>query len=140
VNMNKKKVGVVLVNYKDYASTYLSACRDSLRLQDYGNDNFQIYIVDNASSSSSLKAIREIYPEALIIPRTDGNYCAANNAGFKRAISDGCEYVVTANMDTEMDEAWLSQLVIALASNPGAGIAQSKVLLYENREKEPRIN
>jgi len=138
--MNKKKVGIVLVNYKDYASIYLSACRDSLRFQDYGCDNFQVYIVDNASSPSSLKTIARIYPEAVIIPRIDGNYCAANNAGFEKAIFMGCEYLVTVNMDTEMDKSWLSQLVLALDLNPDAGIAQSKILLFEKNKEELRIN
>ncbi|HZJ41616.1 MAG TPA: glycosyltransferase family 2 protein [Patescibacteria group bacterium] len=138
--MNKKKVGVVLVNYKDYASTYLIACRDSLLLQNYGCDNFQVYIVDNASSPSSLKIIKEIYPEAVIIPRVDGNYCKANNVGFKKAISDGCGYLVTVNMDTEMDKGWLSQLVLALDSNEEAGVAQSKILLFEKNKDDLRIN
>ena len=82
-----KKVGIVLVNYKEYANKYLSACRDSLRIQTYSN--FIVYIVDNASSAESLSYLKNLYPEAVILPREDGNYCAANNLGMKQAINDG---------------------------------------------------
>ncbi|MFA5886669.1 MAG: glycosyltransferase family 2 protein [Patescibacteria group bacterium] len=137
------KVGIVLVNYKDYAVKFLSACRDSLRAQDYPATLTKIYIVDNASSASSLNYLRENYPEAILLPRFDGNYTAANNLGFKEAASDSCDYIVTVNMDTEMTPQWLSELVKALDLNPSAGIAQSKILLYPKTEiakSQPRLN
>ena len=136
-----KKVGIVLVNYKEYAGKYLSACRDSLRTQTYSD--FIVYIVDNASSTESLSYLKNLYPEAVILPREDGNYCAANNLGMNQAILDGCDYLVAANMDTEFEPDWLSKLVLALDNNPEAGIAQSLILLYPKDEAErqdPKIN
>jgi GT2 family glycosyltransferase len=135
------KVGIVLVNYKEYANKYLSACRDSLRAQTYSN--FVVYIVDNASSDKSLKYLQEAYPEAVILPRSDGNYCAANNLGMEQAIKDGCDYLIAANMDTEFESDWLKELVSALLNNPDAAIAQSLILLYPKDETErtdPKIN
>lgn len=136
-----KKVGIILVNYKEYANKYLSACRDSLRTQTY--TNFIVYIIDNASSAESLEYLKTLYPEAIILPRVDGNYCAANNLGMKQAITDGCDYLIAANMDTEFEPDWLKELVLALISNPEAGIAQSLILLYPKTEAErldPKIN
>jgi len=138
-----KKIGIVLVNYKDYAQRFLAACRDSLRAQDYPKEAVRVYIVDNASSPESAEYLKNNFPEAAILPRPDGNYAAANNLGFRSAIKDGCEYLVTVNMDTEMPLNWLSELAKALDNNPRAGIAQSKVLLYPKTEAEraePRIN
>lgn len=134
------KVGVVLVNYKEYAKRYLTACRDSLRAQSY--QNFNVYIVDNASSSESLAYLKNEYPEAIILPRSDGNYCVANNTGMNQAISDACDYLVAANMDTEFENNWLLELVLALEKNPQAGIAQSLILLHPETQKDlkPRIN
>lgn len=136
-----KKVGLVLVNYKEYANKYLSACRDSLRLQNYSN--FQVYIVDNASSNESLTYLKNNYPEAIILAREDGNYCAANNLGMTRAMKDGCQYLVAANMDTEFETSWLKELVLALDTNQDAGVAQSLILLESKNEAEkidPLIN
>ena len=138
-----KQIGIILVNYKDYAAKFLTACRDSLRAQDYPKELTKIYIVDNASTAESLAFLKTNYPEAKILPRLNGNYTAANNLGFKEAADDGCEYLVTANMDTEMAPAWLKELARALDENPAAGIAQSKILLYprtEAEKKQPRIN
>lgn len=136
-----KKVGIVLVNYKEYANKYLSACYSSLRKQTYLD--FKVYIVDNASSSESLNYLKNLYPEAVIWPREDGNYCAANNLGMEQAIKDGCDYLVAANMDTEFEPDWLSELVLALDNNPEAGVAQSLILLYSKNEVQrldPKIN
>jgi GT2 family glycosyltransferase len=138
-----KLVGIILVNYKDYAVQYLPACRDSLRIQSYPSENFKVYIIDNASSEESLNYLTENYPKAKILTRNDGNYCAANNLGFQEAIKDGCDYLVTANMDTEMKADWLTELVLALENNPEAGIAQSKILLFPKNAEEkmnPKIN
>ncbi|MFA5130934.1 MAG: glycosyltransferase family 2 protein [Patescibacteria group bacterium] len=137
------KVGIILINYKDYAESFLAPCRDSLRLQDYPAELIRVYIIDNASTPESFVYLQTLYPEAKILARSDGNYAAANNLGFKEAAHDGCEYIVTVNMDTEMAPTWLSELVRALESNPEAGIAQSKILLYPKTEAEkaqPRIN
>jgi len=138
-----KKIGIILINYKDYARRFLPECRDSLYLQDYPREFFQVYIVDNSSSDESRKFLGEIYPEAIVIPRGDGNYAAGNNAGLKKALADGCDAVVIANMDTKFVQSWLTELVRALETNPEAVAAQSKVLLYPGTEaewREPKIN
>jgi GT2 family glycosyltransferase len=138
-----KKVGIILINFKDYAERFLLPCRDSLRRQDYPAELINIYIVDNSSTPETIKYLHDNYPEAQILPRLDGNYSAANNLGFAEAKSNECSYFVTVNMDTEMNPTWLSELVSALENNPEAGIAQSKILLFpknEEEKKNPKIN
>ncbi len=138
-----KKIAVIIINYKDYARKFLKECRDSLRLQNYPKDLIQVYIVDNSSSKESIKYLSETYPEAKIIPRNDGNYSAANNAGFQQAILDGFEYFVVANMDVRFHKDCLSELLYAIDSDNSIGIAQSKILLYPKNNEEwshPRIN
>jgi len=124
------RVAIILVNYKDYVNRFLAECRDSLRAQNYDKNLYTVYIVDNASSQKSRQYIENNYPEAKIIPRDNGNYAAANNAGIKQGIQDGCKYFVIANMDTKFDVNWLSELVKAMESDKTIGIAQSKILLY----------
>ena len=138
-----KKTAVIIVNYKNYAERFLRECRDSLRAQSYPKDLYQVYIIDNASSDSSRNYLKESYPEAIVVPRKDGNYSAANNAGIKKALEDGCEYFVIANMDAKFDKNWLAELINAVRSDEKIGIAQSKILLYPKTEEEwkkPKIN
>lgn len=138
-----KKVGIILINYHDYAARFLGPCRDSLRQQSYPQELVEVYIIDNASTPETDSYLKANYPEAKILPRSDGNYSAANNLGIKTALQDNCQYVVSVNMDTEMEVDWLKELVLALDNNPEAGLAQSKVLLYPKNEldrEKPRIN
>ncbi|HKK53923.1 MAG TPA: glycosyltransferase family 2 protein [Patescibacteria group bacterium] len=133
-----KKVGIVLVNYKDYAKKYLEEAWQSLMLQDYPKDKYYIYIVDNASSQESFSYLSNNYSEAKILSREDGNYAAANNLGANTAISDGCDYIVICNMDTVFEKDWLKELVVSADNNKEAGIIQSKILLYDKENKDSK--
>jgi len=138
-----EKVGIVLVNYKDYAKNFLDECRDSIRTQTFPKEQTNIYIVDNASSEETKKYLHQTYPEAVIIPREDGNYAAANNSGIKKAREDGCEYFVIVNMDVKLDNHWLEELVKAIKLDKEIGFVQSMLLLYPKKEEEwnsPKIN
>lgn len=138
-----KKVAIILVNYKDYAKRFLDECRDSLRAQNYPPELMKVYIVDNASGEESKKYLEDNFKEAEIITREDGNYSAANNAGIKKSLADGCEYFAIVNMDVKFDSDWLMESVRAIEENTEAGIVQSKILLYPKNEAEwanPKIN
>lgn len=137
------RVGIILINYKDYAEKYLAECQESLEDQSYPRENYKVYIVDNCSSEESFEYLQKSYPKSTILPRLDGNYAAGNNKGIKKAIEDGCELFVIANMDTKFDKNWLEELVKTINSDEKVGIAQSKILLYPRNEEEkqkPKIN
>lgn len=137
-----KKIGIILVGYKDYANRFLIECRDSLRAQNYPKDSYQVYIVDNCSLNEA-EFIKKRYPEAKVFTREDGNYSAANNLGLKMTMKDGCDYFIIANMDTKFDPDWIIELARAMESDDKIGIAQSKILLYpktEAEQNEPKIN
>jgi len=137
-----KQVAVILVNYKDYAERFLADCKDGLRKQKFSG-KVKIYCIDNSSSSESLDYLKTNFPEAVIIPREDGNYCAALNAGIKAGMADGCEYFVSLNLDVSLDERWLQELVSTAENFPECGIVQSKILLFPRNEAEkldPKIN
>lgn len=129
-----------MVNYKDYALRFLDESRDSLRLQSYLQELLKVYVVDNATSDESMSSLAQQYPEAILIPRPDGNYSAANNAGIEAAKKDGCDYFIIANMDTKFDKDWVSELVKAIESDSKIGIAQSKILLYPKEGEAVKIN
>ncbi|MFA6393311.1 MAG: glycosyltransferase family 2 protein [Patescibacteria group bacterium] len=129
-----KKVGIIIVNYKNYANKFLAECRESLRAQSYPKELTRIYIIDNASTGETRRFLAENYPEAAVMPRDDGNYAAANNTGIKKALQDGRELIVIANMDVKFDRDWLRELVSAVSAQRSTGIAQSKILLYPEKD------
>lgn len=84
--------------------------------------NFEIICVDNASTDDSLEYLESWSNEftiKIIRNETNMSFSAANNLGVKSA--EG-EYLLFLNNDTEVTDAWLDELLLAMeqAENPGA--------------------
>jgi len=125
------KIGIILINYKDYAKRFLTDCRDGLRILDYPKDKYIVYIVDNATSPETQVYLKEMYPEAVIISnQKNSGWGGGNNLGIEQSFQDGCEDIILANMDVIIDKDWLKELVIAAYSDSKIGIVQSKLLLW----------
>lgn len=63
--MSKNLAVIISPNYKDYATTYLVECLDSLKLQSY--QDFTVYMVDNETTEESYRFLKNAAPEAQII-------------------------------------------------------------------------
>ncbi|MBI4135511.1 glycosyltransferase family 2 protein [Candidatus Uhrbacteria bacterium] len=137
------KIGIILINYKTYAKRFLEDCRDSMRKLDYPREKFVVYIVDNATTPETESYLKEVYPEAVILPNKENSgWGGGNNLGIERAWKDGCQDVVLSNMDVIVEKEWLKELVEAAYSggehgdsslrdeNKPIGIVQSKLLLH----------
>ena len=131
-----KKIGIIIINYKDYAEKFLEDCIESLRGQQAPGFLWQLYIIDNCSEKKYLEEIKKHVPQSVIIPRSDGNYSAANKKGIEKAKEDGCDYFVITNMDVIFEKDWLHELVKTIESDNKIGIAQSKVLLHKKTTKK----
>ena len=60
-------VSIIIVNWN--AKDYIKQCIDSLLLQSY--KNFEIIIVDNASTDNSVAIIKQNYPQITLIENKD---------------------------------------------------------------------
>ncbi|MBI2551933.1 glycosyltransferase family 2 protein [Candidatus Uhrbacteria bacterium] len=133
------KVGIVLINYKTYAKRFLEDCRDSMRKINYPRDKYVVYIVDNATSPETEAYLREMYPEAVILPNKENSgWGGGNNVGIAQAFKDGCEDIVLSNMDVIVQPQWLRELVAAAYSeehNP----PQPSLILREGDRSEPPL-
>lgn len=134
------KIGIILINYKDYCERFLADARDSLRKTNYPKDKMQVYIIDNASTSCSLNKIKNLYPEARVISTSGNGWGHANNIGMKSAFSDECDAVVLLNMDMLFDADWLINLIIAAQKDNESGIFQPLILLEPSKEDGFHIN
>jgi GT2 family glycosyltransferase len=119
-------VSVVIVNTNELH--YLERCLPSVHRSTY--PNFEVLIVDNQSQDGSVEYVREHFPDMRVIhsPANLG-YPGANNLGFEAARG---EYLTVLNPDTEVEPAWLDELVAALVAHPEAGLATSKILLMDD--------
>jgi GT2 family glycosyltransferase len=106
----------------------LPECLEALWAQTFRD--FETIVVDDASTDGTRELLLG-YPEARVVtlPGKRGHgFVAACNAGI--AASRG-EIVVLLNNDAVPDPGWLGELVGALERNPWAGMAASKLVLYD---------
>jgi GT2 family glycosyltransferase len=108
---------------------YLLPCLNALRAQTY--PHLEIILVDNGSTDESLPLTRRDFPEVKILETGKNLGYAAINYAFKYAQGD---IIAPLNNDTEADPGWAQALVDALQKYPDAGMAASKMLLFDRRD------
>ena len=109
---------------------YLPQCLDALRRQTYRP--LEVIVVDNASTDGSVAGVKARYPEVRLL-ELDRNL--GLTGGINRGIQiAGGEFVASLNNDTEVTPAWAERLVEALLAHPEAGMAASKMLLFDRRD------
>jgi len=109
----------------------LSECIDSLNNTEYSN--FEIIVVDNASSDDSVNWIKNNYPKINIV-QNDKNYGYAGgcNRGIKTSKGD---YIVFLNNDTIHEKDWLNHLVSFMENHSDCAAVQPKILNYYERDR-----
>ena len=141
------KVGIVILNYKNYEDTI--ECLRSLDKVTYLNK--EIFVVDNASQNDSLKYIQsDLLIRNINHAFIDGNefnhdqpvdckiylfqsldnrgYAAGNNYGIRLAMMRNAEYILILNNDTEVKIDFLEYLIEYADKHPEIGAVGPKVL------------
>ena len=109
-------LGVVIANWN--GEKILDKCLESFKLQEF--TDYKLYIVDNGSKEKSLNIIRsyeELLNIELIELKENSGFAKANNLGIKKAIGDGCAYILTINNDTELEKDCLSNVMKNIEEN-----------------------
>jgi GT2 family glycosyltransferase len=121
------RVTVVIPNWNGVK--LLNICLSSLRHQ-WFND-YEVILVDNGSTDTSVAFTKQNFPEVRVVPLTDNRgFSAAVNAGIR---ASEAEYVVLLNNDTEQDPGWLAALVEAADTHLEAGHFASKLMDFHDR-------
>jgi GT2 family glycosyltransferase len=101
-------IGVVTVTYNsaDVLEDFLRSLRAQMA-------EFRLYAVDNASSDASVEILRNVSDPWMTILEQDENLGIAvgNNVGIRRALHDGCDWIVLLNNDTTFEPTLLESLV-----------------------------
>jgi len=123
-------VCVIVLNYN--GRDHLDYCLPSLLATNYSN--YQILLVDNASSDGSKEMVAAMHPEISIVasPRNVG-WSGGNNLGIAKAVELGARYVVMANNDIKVDARWLQEAVVVAESDPRIGILGFEVFEADGR-------
>jgi GT2 family glycosyltransferase len=122
-------VTIIIPNYN--GKHFMEPCLEALENQTY--KDFEIMVVDNASSDGSNEYIEENYPDIKLI-KLDKNY------GFSKAVNVGIkasksEFVILLNNDTEVHKDYVLELVDAISKNNKIFSVACKMIQYYHRDK-----
>lgn len=121
--MSLPLVSLITVNYNGLK--YTDAFLQSLELVSY--PNFEVWVVDNASSES-LDPLKAKYPKVNFIDSKENlGFAGGNNLAINKANG---KYYFLLNNDTEPHPGFLEPIVALMEANPKIGIASSKLLYY----------
>ncbi|KAB1438212.1 glycosyltransferase family 2 protein [Candidatus Galacturonibacter soehngenii] len=127
MKMRNNMVSIVIPNYNGIE--FIANCLQSLQNQSF--ENYEIIVVDNASSDRSTMYIKEKFPEVKLI-ELDKNY------GFSKAVNEGIKqsaskYVILLNNDTTVDEYFVEELVKVMEESKQIFSCQAKMLqMYDS--------
>ncbi len=125
------RLGVVTVTYN--SAGVLHHFLECLRAQDLPAGAFRTYVVDNASTDTTLEMLRAGDTSVCIFPNADNRgFAAASNQGIRHALADGCEFVLLLNNDTSFDPTLFRDL-LAVADRIDARVLTPRI----DREDSP---
>lgn len=122
-------VSVIIPNWN--GAHLLPVCLDSLGRQTC--TDYEVIVVDNASTDGSRELVSRDYPAVRVVT-LDSNrgFAGGVNAGIRVARG---KIIALLNNDTEVERTWLEELSRSLQGNSRAGMAASKLRLFDEREK-----
>lgn len=122
---DRELVSVVIPNWN--GGDFLRLCLRSVERQTY--EPIELIVVDDASTDDSAAVISTEFPKAALVPLSrNRGFAHAANVGMRRARGP---IVALLNNDAVADDQWIEELAGALARNPQAGSAASKMVLWD---------
>jgi GT2 family glycosyltransferase len=129
-----KKVGIILVNYRDYAKKYLDTCLESILKQDY--KDWELAIVDNDSSEETYSYLKEKANQAKIIRNfTNDGFAKGNNDAIKYFLNKNFSYIYLLNMDAYLEIDALKEAVLLAENDNNIAAVQSRLMLSQEKER-----
>jgi len=132
VDWNNPSVSVIVPNFN--GGRLAVECVSSILASSYRN--FELLLVDNASTDSTLSEIESKFgnDSRLRIIRLDRNYAYTGAINVAFGYTRG-ELIVFMNNDTIAEEDWLAELVKSFLLVPNVGVAQAKLLQMDDPQR-----
>lgn len=124
-------IGIVTVLYN--SGPVLEDFFQSLSKQ--SNKDFVLYAIENKSNDNSLSEVQRLSRlytfKTIILPQSENvGVAKGNNIGIKKALEEGCDYVLLANNDIVMEDDCIENLLEGMKSM-NAPMAVPKIYYYD---------
>ncbi|HDQ23210.1 MAG TPA: glycosyltransferase family 2 protein [Candidatus Uhrbacteria bacterium] len=124
-----KRIAIIIVNYN--GRKYLQDCLGSLFKLDYPENNYKVFLVDNASVDDSVIFVKNNFLQVEIIENKENSgFAKGNNLGIKKALAENFDYVCLINQDTVSEPDFLSKLVEIAERDKKIAAVQPRLMLY----------
>ena len=123
------RVGIVVLNWNNLEAS--ARCLRSLTSASYPARC--VYLLDNASTDGSWEALQAEFAGSCELLRNPGNlgFSAGCNPGIRRALADGCDYVLLLNNDCVVTDPGFIEAMVTLAeSDPRIGLVGGKIVFW----------
>lgn len=111
-------VSIVVLNHNQYDLT--RDCLLSLAAVSY--PTFNVILVDNGSTDGSFERLRCEFPYVETVPLAENlGVAGGRNAGVRRALDQGADYVLFLDNDTFVNPDFLTELIAVSESHPEIG-------------------
>lgn len=130
-------LGIVIVNWN--TKDLLRRCLQTV-LMSIGDFQFEVVVVDNASSDGSVEMVRTEFPTVKVIAsEVNGGFSYGNNLGLKLlgyrgqgdVDAEAPRYALLLNPDTEVPVESLAGMIKFMDSHPEVGVAGPKLVLED---------
>jgi len=122
-------VSVIIPHYNGEDMLY--NCINSI-YKNISINNFEIIVVDNASTDSSINRIKNSFGDVKIVSnKSNLGYSQGCNIGANHANG---KYLLFLNNDTEHSKDWIEKLINFLDTNSKVAAVQPKILNIHNKK------
>lgn len=128
-----KNIGIVVCNYNK--KDYVLNCLKSLFEQTI--NDFDIYVVDNASTDGSAEAIKEKFGRQLILIENDENLGGSGgfNVGLREALKYDYEYIMCVDNDVYFDSHAVEELRNFMIEHKDVGMVGSRAYFMDEPKR-----
>ena len=123
-----KKVGVVVISYN--GKELLEKFLPRILKTDY--NDFEVYVIDNASTDGTGKYLASAFPEVKVI-------AIPENKGFTNGYVEGLsqitnEYYILVSSDIEVSDNWIHPVIDLMESDVSIAACQPKIKSYDDKK------
>lgn len=128
--MNNKLVSIIIVTYNREKD--IQICLESILNSTY--KNYEIVIVDNASTDNTLKILEEKYRDKIKFIKSDKNLMAGGGRNLGAKHSEG-KYLLFIDSDNIIDKEMINELIKKIDSLNNAGMVGPLMYFYKDPKR-----